>query len=182
MSGAPSRRAGRKMALAAAFIAVPFCGALAARFSDWATVESERFGYSMAYPGSVFLPEPELSSDDVRVFYSRDRRAKLLVGAFPNTEETSLGEYRAFLLENNYLGGELDYAPVHGKWFVVSGARDGTMFYERVSFTCGGHLINSWAMLYPVAERRFYDRVVEAVARAYTPGAGRDGSCDLGSS
>ncbi len=181
MSGASPRRAGRKMASIAAFIAIPLCGAFGARFSDWATVESERFGYSMAYPGSVFLPEPEYSSEEVRVFFSRDKHAKLLVGAFPNTEDTSLADYRAFLLENNYAGGELDYAPVRGTWFVVSGARDGTMFYERVSFTCGGRLINSWAMLYPVAERDVYDRVVEAVARAYTPGAGRGGSCDLGS-
>ena len=27
------------------------------------------------------------------------------------------------------------------------------MFYERVTFTCGGRLINSWAMLYPTEER-----------------------------
>ena len=51
-------------------------------------------------------------------------------------------------------------------------------FYERVSFTCGGQLINSWAMIYPKAERRFYNRVVEAVARTYSPGAGRTGQCD----
>ena len=49
---------------------------------------------------------------------------------------------------------------------------------ERVSFTCGGQLINSWAMIYPKSERRFYNRVVEAVARTYSPGAGRTGQCD----
>ena len=39
-------------------------------------------------------------------------------------------------------------------------------------------LINSWAMIYPKAERRFYNRVVEAVAQTYSPGAGRTGQCD----
>jgi hypothetical protein len=39
---------------------------------------------------------------------------------------------------------------VRDTWFVLSGTRDGTIFYERVTFTCGGKLINSWAMLYPV--------------------------------
>ena len=48
------------------------------------------------------------------------------------------------------------------------------MFYERVTFTCGGRLINSWAMLYPAAERRLYDRIVEQVARSYRAG---EGSC-----
>jgi len=52
------------------------------------------------------------------------------------------------------------------------------MFYQRVSFTCGGRLINSWAMLYPAAERKMYDRVVEAVARSFMPGAGKTGTCD----
>ena len=70
------------------------------------------------------------------------------------------------------------YAPVRGKWFVISGTMGDQEFYERVSFTCGGQLINSWAMIYPKSERRFYNRVVEAVARTYSPGAGRTGQCD----
>jgi hypothetical protein len=78
----------------------------------------------------------------------------------------------------NYADASLDYAPVRKSWFVVSGERDGVMFYERVSFTCDGRLITSWAMLYPVAERQFYDRVVEAVAPTFTPARGRGGSCD----
>ena len=61
---------------------------------------------------------------------------------------------------------------------VVSGTRGDMHFYERVSFTCGGKLINSWALLYPVSERHIYDRVVEAVARTYQPGSGRTGECD----
>jgi hypothetical protein len=53
---------------------------------------------------------------------------------------------------------------------VLSGTRDGVMFYERVTFTCGGRRINSWAMLYPAAERGLYDRIVEQVARSYRAG------------
>jgi hypothetical protein len=40
-----------------------------------------------------------------------------------------------------------------------------------VTFTCGGRLINSWAMIYPAAERQLYNRVVEQVARSYRAGA-----------
>jgi len=40
-----------------------------------------------------------------------------------------------------------------------------------VTFTCGGRLINSWAMLQPATERSVYDRIVEEVARSYRPGA-----------
>jgi hypothetical protein len=59
---------------------------------------------------------------------------------------------------------------MRGRWFVISGTIGDREFYERVSFTCGGRLINSWAMIYPYAERDFYNRVVEAVARSYSPG------------
>jgi hypothetical protein len=102
------------------------------------------------------------------------RRNALLAGALPNADGASLRDYRALVLQQSYPGAALDYAPVGATWFVLSGTRDGMMFYERVTFTCGGRLINSWAMLYPAADRRLYDRIVEQVARSYRPG---DGSC-----
>ena len=105
------------------------------------------------------------------MFVSRDGNARLLAGALPNDDGMSLRDYRAFVLQQSYPGADIDYAPVRDTWFVLSGTRDGMMFYERVTFTCGGRLINSWAMLYPAAERRLYDRIVEQVARTYRPGA-----------
>jgi hypothetical protein len=88
----------------------------------------------------------------------------------PNTEGINLRAYRTIVLQRSYPDAAIDYAPVRGTWFVLSGTRDGQMFYERVTFTCGGRLINSWAMLYPASERRVYDRVVEQVARSYRAG------------
>jgi hypothetical protein len=78
-------------------------------------------------------------------------------------------------LQQSYPGADIDYAPIGPTWFVLSGTRDGIMFYERVTFTCGGRLINSWAMLYPAAERRVWDRIVEQVARSYRAGEGNCG-------
>lgn len=145
---------------------------------DWATVKNERHGFAIAYPVDVFEQKSAPTSDEGRVLHSKDGKAKLLVGAFDNTENSSLEEYRQFLLDGEYAGANVDYAPVRQRWFVLSGQKGDEIFYQRVSFTCGGKLINSWAMLYPVTERRVYDRVVEAVARTFTPGAGRTGACD----
>ena len=104
--------------------------------------------------------------------------ARLLVGAFANDTEATLAEYREQLLSENYQGADIDYAPVRKRYFVLSGTRGDMHFYERVSFTCVGKLINSWALLYPVSERKTYDRIVEAIARTYSPGAGRSGECE----
>jgi hypothetical protein len=139
-----------------------------------ATYRNERHGFSLSYPAGTFAPDGQGVSDDGRMFVTADKSARLLVGALPNAEGINLRDYRSLLLERSYADAEIDYAPVRGTWFVLSGTRDGQMFYERVTFTCQGRLINSWAMLYPVSERRTYDRIVEQIARSYRAG---DASC-----
>ena len=145
---------------------------------DWATLHNERHGFLIAYPVDIFAQRAEPSTDEGRILYSLDGEAQLLVGAFANDEGMTMLEYRAYLVDEQYRGARIEYAPVRDKWFVLSGTIGEQEFYERVSFTCDGRLINSWAMLYPRAKNRFYDRVVEAIARTYTPGAGRSGNCD----
>lgn len=145
--------------------------------SDWATIHNKRFGFSIAYPFNILFPAPTPSGQDGRILQSKDGRAKLLVATFENAENLTLDAYREFLLSDVYAGTRLDYAPQKTRWFVLSGVRGDETFYERVTFSCGGKLINSWAMLYPTAERRFYDRVLEAISRTYSAGSGADGQC-----
>lgn len=148
------------------------------KLKQWQTIQNERYGFMIAYPGSIFAPSETVPLEDGHVLVSRDGGARLLVGAFDNEMSATLAEYREQLLSENYVGADLDYAPVKKRSFVISGTRGDMHFYERVSFTCGGRLINSWALLYPVSERSMYDPIVEAIARTYSPGAGRTGRCD----
>jgi hypothetical protein len=144
---------------------------------DVATYRNDRHGFSLSYPAGTFTPQPQPppGGDDGRVFVSRDGAARLLAGALPNADGMTLRDYRSLVLQQSYPDAVIDYAPMRGNWFVLSGIRDGVMFYERVTFTCGGRRINSWAMVYPTAERRFYDRIVEQVARSYRAGQGNCG-------
>lgn len=148
------------------------------RVSDWTALYHAERGFTIAYPGDVFTLSADAKSADGNVLVSRDGKAKLLIGAFDNESAFTLAAYHDYLKETSYAGARIDYDRMREKWFVISGTRGDTMFYERVTFTCGGKLVNSWVMLYPVAERVFYDRVVEAVARTYMPGAGRTGNCE----
>lgn len=175
----PMSSIARPVLLAAAFGTIGWSSAEAGagRFGQWITLNNPRYGYQIAYPAGVFAPAESRDSQSGQVLVSRDGAAKLMVGTFDNEDAITLEEYRAQILSANYAGAELDYAPRRDRWFIVSGTRGDMHFYERVSFTCGGRLINSWALVYPVAERRFYDRVVEAVAPTYSPGAGVDGEC-----
>jgi hypothetical protein len=156
--------------LAASLISLSTLAAAAQEPAEIATYRNERHGFSLSYPAGTFAPQPPPANDDGRVFLSRDGSARLLAGALENTDRLNLRDYRALVLQQSYQGAAIDYAPVTSTWFVLSGTRNGTMFYERVTFTCGGRLINSWAMLYPAAERRNWDRIVEQIARSYRPG------------
>src|SRR6185503_486980 len=144
--------------------------AVAASAQDVATYRNDRHGFSLSYPPGAFTPQPAPAGDDGRVFLSRDGSARLLAGALPNADGMTLRDYRALVLQQSYPDAAIDYAPMRDNWFVLSGIRDGVMFYERVTFTCGGRRSNSWAMLYPAAERRLSDRIVEQVARSYRAG------------
>ena len=156
-----------RLLLVAAFLSV---SAVAAVAQDFATYRNERHGFSLSYPAGIFTPLPPPANDQGRVFVSPDGNARLLAGALPNVDGMNLRDYRSLVLQQSYPGAAIDYAPMRDNWFVLSGIRDGVMFYERVTFTCGGRLINSWAMLYPAAERHLYDRIVEQVARSYRAG------------
>lgn len=141
--------------------------------AELAVYRNDRHGFSLSYPKAQFLALPA-ASDDGRIFVSQDGNARLLVGALPNFDGKSLRAYRDFVLSETYPGAVVDYAPVRDTWFVVSGTRNGNIFYQRVNFSCDGRVIKSWALLYPAAERAVYDRVVEQVARTFRAG---DGNC-----
>jgi hypothetical protein len=137
--------------------------------NGWIEIVDARSGSRISYPAGAF--SERAAEPEGRVLVSPDGNARLLVGSFINETGASLDDYRTQILADNYSGAELDYAPRRRSWFVISGTIGPMMFYERVSFTCDGRYINSWAMLYPVAQRKTYDRIVEAVAPTFKPGS-----------
>lgn len=146
-------------------------------FSDWATIQNKRFGFQIAYPANILFPVKSPSGDDGRVLKSKDGRATMIVATFENNEGQTLDTYRQFLLNKIYPNAKIDYGPRKQRWFVISGAQNSETFYERITFSCGGQLINSWAIRYPTSEHRLYDRVVDAISKTYTAGSGPDGTC-----
>ena len=139
---------------------------------EWVDYHNERFGLGLSYPASVFRLERATTDGDGRLFRSRDGRARLLVGAFVNTDGLSPASYQRFAARYSYAGMTIDYGPVGRSWTVLSGIRGDTMVYEKAMFSCGGRLINSFAMLYPVEERDFYDPIVERIEDSFRPGQG----------
>ena len=167
---------------AAAMLVVMALGTLGAALAQggrWQSYQHPRLGFALKFPGDVFTSAAEDPAADAHQFISRDGQARLIVGAFNNDGGLAPKAYRDFILAENYKGAVLDYAPLRRRWFVISGEIGDRTFYQRVTFVCSGRLINSWAMIYPTAEKQLYDRIVEGVHRSFSPGRGVDGGCEI---
>ncbi|HET7157046.1 MAG TPA: hypothetical protein VFI87_16920 [Hyphomicrobiaceae bacterium] len=136
-----------------------------------ATYRNERHGFSFSYPAAQFIALPS-PTEDGRQFVSKDGTARLLVGTLPNFDNKNLRDYRTFVLNESYPGAKVDYAPLRGTWFVVSGIHNGMAFYQRVNFACGSRNINSWAAVFPEGQKAVYEPIIEQVHRDNRLGTG----------
>lgn len=136
-----------------------------------------KFGFSLIVPGEIFVPGNTRNPEVGALWNGRDGQARLLAVAGQNASGETLPAYRQFVMQQTYAGATFDYTPVRDTWFVLSGRKDGQMFYERITFACEGRYIYGWQLTYPIAERQRYDRIVEAIHRSYRPGRGEDGRC-----
>ena len=186
-------RAGRKGALCAGLmlgLAAAAGAAVAMGGSDaappppgWASYRDARLGFALAYPASIFAavksdPTAPLakhtSNRSGLALRSRDGQAALMVAVFENVDRATLDRYRSRALAANYKDARITYQRQEQDWFVVSGFRGKDIFYERVTFSCGGKMINVWGLTYPSMDRDVYDRIVEAVAANFRPVERRD--------
>jgi hypothetical protein len=136
----------------------------------WTEFRNERFGLALSYPAEVFVSQRSSKSGDGDLFETPDGKGRLLVGAIENTERFTPRSYQTFIARQSYPGLRIDYAPVGQSWAVLSGTLGPTMVYEKIMFSCGRSVINSFAMTYPIAERRFFDPLIEAIEDTFRPG------------
>lgn len=145
-------------------------GARAAVAENWKEYRNERFGLSLYYPAGVFALDRTTESGDGQLFVSQVGDARLLVGGFANDTGFSPASYQTYLARKSYSQYRIDYRPVSHTWFVLSGEGNGRIFYEKVMFSCGGRLINSFALLYSIAEREAFDRLIARMEQSFRPG------------
>ena len=148
---------------------------------NWMEYRNERYGFSLKYPADVFTVESTTEAGDGQAFIDNEREARLLVGVLPNNSRHSPAAYQAYIAQHSYPEYRIDYRRLAGSWFVLSGEGNGKIFYEKVMFSCGGRLINSFAMIYPSERRRHFDPIVERMENSFRPGRNCD-SAALGRS
>jgi len=154
-------------AFAALAVAVLPVGAAASR---WTLEKDPDLGLRYSYPADVFSRIHGDGKPYFHYFASPSSEAKFLVGGWNNSKGQSPAGFKHWLIEN--IGGydELTYRPRGRSWFVLSGYRGESIYYEKVMFSCGGSLVSVFAITYPVEQRDRYDPIVERMEDMFRPG------------
>jgi hypothetical protein len=150
---------------------LPACAAIG---EDWTEYHNERFDLNLLYPADVFTPDRAAEAGDGQLFQSKIGEGRLLVGALVNDAGFSPASYQTYIARKSYSQYQVDYKPLGQNWFVLSGEGNGKIFYEKVVFSCGGRLINSFALLYSTDDRLAFDRIVERMEKSFRPGQNCD--------
>jgi hypothetical protein len=140
----------------------------------WTTYQNPRFGYTLYYPAALFEEGQPPENGGGLTFVSKDGRAKIVVFATFNSEKFTPGEYRKTILGE--FGGydRMDYSPTGQTWFVLSGFRGDSIYYQKVMFSCGTKVINALSITFPTAEKPFYEGLIETIEDRFKPGRGVD--------
>ena len=136
----------------------------------WVQYTNERFGFSFRYPAELFRSERRSETGDGEVLIGADDRGRLLVGAFENAEHHSVASYMQVVRTKSYSTYDVTYSRRGENWFVLSGRNNQNVFYEKVMLSCGGGIISSFALVYPIENKWRFDPVVEGIENTFRPG------------
>jgi hypothetical protein len=139
---------------------------------NWQSFRSERFGYSLLFPADMLRLVSESPDGKSLEFLSEDGQTKLRVLTTLNSDNVSPSEYRAEIIEKLSDYRSIKYGPRGNNWFVLSGIRGDSIFYQKVMFSCRGRVINAFAMTYPSLEKREYDPIVTTIEKNFRASSG----------
>ena len=140
--------------------------ACAPAFAGQVTYQNERFGTRASFPSEAFpekLPAPV--EGDGFAWASPEGAALFVYG-----RENHGGETPKSIIRDRGQTDDVTYRASGKSWAVVSGYRDGKIFYERYIFR--GDLIHSVAIRYPKDQRATYDKLVGPVTKTLRGPAG----------
>lgn len=127
------------------------------------TYTNERFGTVCTFPDEVFTDrQPEPDNGDGQEWLSADGASLICSGILNIDDDTPKG-FVAAEKASKEPGYEITYSKAGKDWAVLSGLKDGKIFYERRLFGKDGVIRTVW-IEYPPAVKSKYDRLVAAIA------------------
>jgi hypothetical protein len=132
---------------------------------QWLIYQNDRYGTTIDYPDQ-FKAAPPPGADDGRTFTSADG-AEFSVYASYNALNFDLAKYEDFTLKNLDSSRVVTSTARGSNWFVMSGTKGDSVFYERHLLSHGGQMTEGFSMTYPAAANRTYDPIVARMAKSF---------------
>ena len=134
---------------------------------EWKTYTNVRFGYHICYPADLLTAGPEADNGDGRVFSARSG-AELRVWGNYNALEQDMDAIVRDLADPD---ATITYRRGTKSWAVVSGHKNGDIFYAKVLMTRnakdGIDSVHTFRLTYPAGETKTYDAVAERLAKCF---------------
>jgi hypothetical protein len=128
--------------------------------ATYRTYSNARYGFSIAYPAGVLVPQGESENGDGQKFVSRDGSATLLAFG-SNRLDRSLREEFQSAQENR----TVTYKVFRADMFVVSGHANGKIFYQKTLLR--GDVFKTFIIEYDEGERGTFDQITSRIARSF---------------
>jgi len=135
------------------------------------TYVNARFGYAIAYPPALLVPQPEAGNGDGRIFAPRNGRGDFRVYGHFILGEQGIDDTPAAMANDaakQCPGGRAAYRVAKPNLIAVSCETPRGIFYEKTVIR-KDVAATFWAV-YPKADRALWDPVVAAMARSLNPG------------
>lgn len=159
--------------VAAGVLAALLGGSALADAHKWQTYKNPRFGTQGIYPADLFKPLDPPANGAGQGFESKDGASLVIQGMF-----NSLDDKSPKALAREYYGADshpnVSYESSGKDWFVLSGTRGDTIYYEKVILSCKGDVVNALTIEYPASKKQRYDGLVGRIEKAFKPGRGED--------
>ena len=127
------------------------------------TYVNDRFGTVCTFPDEIFTDrQPEPVNDDGQIWLSADGASLTCSGIYNVDNDTPKG-FVADEKASKEPGYTITYSKIGKGWAVLSGMKDGKIFYERRLFGRDGVIRTVW-IDYPPALKSKYDPLVGAIA------------------
>lgn len=127
----------------------------------YSTYANARFGYSISYPANILIPQGEAENGDGQAFRSRDGHAEMRVFGRYNAMNETLRSAFASAQE----GKSVTYKLLKGNFYVISGHKDGKIFYEKTMLK--GDTFKTFMIEYDESEASTYDSITARIVRSF---------------
>lgn len=124
------------------------------------TYTNARYGFSIAYPFGILVPQGEPDNGDGQKFVSRDGSATLLAFGSHRLDRSLQDEFQT-AQENR----AVTYKVLKRDMFVVSGTENGKIFYQKTLLR--GDVFKTFIIEYDEYERNTFDAITTRIARSF---------------